>query len=440
MIHSQTTHDQPFPDHDPPNIDGLFQRPKTFSTPQSGVLQTALELLSLGVGTIPIRQGSKEPNINSWRQYQHRLPTADEIRRWHPHQDDLGIAAICGASSGGLAILDFDDRSAFDTWAAMNPKLASIGPMVKTFRGVHLWFRVRGEPRRTSRHDTGEVRGEGGYALCPPSRHPNGGNYTWIRSPSDCPIPLIESLEALNVPGLNGCSDGPSSKSPKSRPPKPPKPGSFPFAQLPEEAQRELAKILKESTPKELGRRNRFLLLLVGRLKRHPILGQLVPEELLPVVSNWFSTLPPKPGREWLETERSFRSAWANYAPPNNPVKDALPVARQLPNKASLHGNDALLLNVCCVLAASSPDGVFFISYRDAGGVLGEHHDTAGRRLVRLASCGLLVVVTRGGSHNNRANRYRLSDNLTNPTLGQDQDLDSSLAISPRQINYHPTD
>jgi replicative DNA helicase len=64
----------------------------------------------------------------------------------------------------------------------------------KTGNGVHVYFKMPGGADvRNSAGKVGQgidVRGTGGYVVIPPSPHPDGGVYEWIkgREPTECPI------------------------------------------------------------------------------------------------------------------------------------------------------------------------------------------------------------------------------------------------------------
>lgn len=53
------------------------------------------------------------------------------------------------------------------------------GPMVVTKKGCHLYFAVSGLSNRAGVVEGVDVRGQGGYVVAPPSRHPDGHDYAW---------------------------------------------------------------------------------------------------------------------------------------------------------------------------------------------------------------------------------------------------------------------
>lgn len=164
------------------------------------VLDAARAYLAAGYCVIPVRpDGTKAPAIASWKHYQKRLPTDDELVQWFTSGRN-GIAIICGQVSGGLEVLDFDDEAAYLEWgrmmAARHPDLLATLPQIKTpSGGAHVYCRdgsrtVPGNRKlakgKTPGKASAETRGEGGYVLAPgspPTCHPTGGLYVHLSGP-----------------------------------------------------------------------------------------------------------------------------------------------------------------------------------------------------------------------------------------------------------------
>src|SRR5207302_648914 len=86
----------------------------------------------------------------------------------------------CGRPSDGLVVIDIDDGC---PRGMHHPPT----PVVETGRGRHMWFRSTKEVQ-TNKRDWGEIRGEGSYALVPPSVHRSGKTYAFVLTPRDVPI------------------------------------------------------------------------------------------------------------------------------------------------------------------------------------------------------------------------------------------------------------
>jgi hypothetical protein len=156
---------------------------------------TARAYIDAGLSVFPVRaDGSKAPAIDSWNPYRQRRATDDELSQWY-HSGGLGIAICGGPISGGLEVLDFDDRQAYRDWGKAVVKDARDQgvtwpdlPTVETpTHGIHVLYRHDGE-QRGSHHlalDEGrgvliETRGSGGYVVAPGSPaacHPSGREY-----------------------------------------------------------------------------------------------------------------------------------------------------------------------------------------------------------------------------------------------------------------------
>jgi putative DNA primase/helicase len=114
-----------------------------------------------------------------WGEYRTRLPTEAEVRRLWRKWPRANIGFATGELSGKV-VLDLDGAAA----VAEAARLGGIddGPWVSTGRvgGQHRYCSYRDdEPRDFAKLRGIDYRGEGGYAILPPSRHRNGPTYTW---------------------------------------------------------------------------------------------------------------------------------------------------------------------------------------------------------------------------------------------------------------------
>jgi hypothetical protein len=173
------------------------------------VLQTGLTLIRAGLSAIPIG-ADKRPAIGSWKGFQTRLPTPAEWTAWVASRR-CGLAIVLGAVSGNAEVIDFDDPSALRPWydlvEAVAPGLVSRLVVVQTpTDGRHLYYRcpvIEGNQKLAldaQRQTRIETRGEGGYAVIPPSPawcHPARKPYV-LRQGDLAAIPVI-SVEERNL-------------------------------------------------------------------------------------------------------------------------------------------------------------------------------------------------------------------------------------------------
>ena len=191
------------------------------------ILAGVLRLHSAGLAVIPIKtDGSKAPFLSSWKQFEKRLPTEGELRKWFGNGKRQGIALIGGAVSGNLEILDFDAPELIADWREIveeaAPGLLNRLPQVDTpAGGLHVFYRcaeiagnkklaerevdvpegTKGARKRDGRwlkiETTIETRGEGGYVITagsPADCHPSGNPYRLVNGDLKA-IPTITERE-----------------------------------------------------------------------------------------------------------------------------------------------------------------------------------------------------------------------------------------------------
>lgn len=164
-----------------------------------------------GLQCIPIRSdGTKAPAISSWKPYQ------DPTKRCSLSEfGGRGVAVLCGAASGGVEVIDFDNPRFYPLWAELVeqslPGLVQRLVIVQTprqdsegNRGIHVMYRCpnpdgnqvlayAGPPGGPNAKPAVETRGEGGYVLTvgsPPACHPTGRTYELLAGDL-CDIPML---------------------------------------------------------------------------------------------------------------------------------------------------------------------------------------------------------------------------------------------------------
>lgn len=182
-----------------------------------------------GICVLPPKQdGSKAPDVPSWTEFQHRLPTEQEFARWYDDPRRAGIGYVCGQISGGLELLDFDDAaSALDDFEQLVDdnglgeawRRATGGYLERTpAGGRHVLFRspqptgalkLAQRPKKLEEQQHArdlwqaliETKGEGGYVIAAPTNgavHPSGGRYELLSGG----VETIATLTAEERDGL----------------------------------------------------------------------------------------------------------------------------------------------------------------------------------------------------------------------------------------------
>jgi hypothetical protein len=185
----------------------------------------ALRYEALGWSVLPVKLASKDPAV-PWKELQSRRMTPEEIERYPWRNVGVitgSISGICVIDEDSLDTLDEAERAETDAFLSRLPATATS----VTGKGRHLYYRmpenlVEGQQRPVPtkvRFLPGlDCRGEGGYALAPPSIHPNGHVYVWEEEPesnlAELPLWAVETISASAVPtplwkdGANGSEEG----------------------------------------------------------------------------------------------------------------------------------------------------------------------------------------------------------------------------------------
>jgi P4 family phage/plasmid primase-like protien len=133
------------------------------------------DLRRMGYFTLPLPPQRKEPPPKGW------------VSRTEPYDIPAGGNVAIGVRGEVAILITNDDRST--VWATER-----FGePNVRSVRGGHWYFKPRpeegNEPDRETAVGTMEYYRNNKYALVPPSIHPTGIAYVWVR-----PLPPIDEL------------------------------------------------------------------------------------------------------------------------------------------------------------------------------------------------------------------------------------------------------
>ena len=147
--------------------------------------RAALRYLARGWSVVIVEPRAKRPIVR-WRSFQKRAPSEAQIHRWLEQHPDANLAVVTGAVSG-LVVLDVDPRhggtASLEAWEREHGALPATVESRTGGGGRHLYF---AHPGRTVRNRVGlapglDLRGDGGVIVVPPSIHPSGKAYRWVR-------------------------------------------------------------------------------------------------------------------------------------------------------------------------------------------------------------------------------------------------------------------
>ncbi len=143
------------------------------------ILESALRYQELGFSIIPVRP-DKKPYCR-WEENQRQRASADQIKAAWKRFPDANVGIVTGSVSG-VCVIDKDTAEGDEPLDSLLPDGVPI-PTCQTPRGgQHLYFRIpETEIRNNARAIRGcDFRGEGGYAVAPPSINGAGRTYRWL--------------------------------------------------------------------------------------------------------------------------------------------------------------------------------------------------------------------------------------------------------------------
>lgn len=160
------------------------------------LLRAAKDYTSVGISVIPINpithSNPKAPMLSKWGQYQNERPPLRMLEKWWGNGSKARLAVLTGRGSHHLAVLDIDNLELAQRVLADKKFLKDETSVVTTTPrgGVHIYFREKQESKgATHFHGVGDIRGQGGYVVAPPSE-----GYTLVKGDISGRIRIIDNL------------------------------------------------------------------------------------------------------------------------------------------------------------------------------------------------------------------------------------------------------
>lgn len=120
------------------------------------------------------------------------------VEAWWAHDPEANIGLRTGVA---FDVIDLDGPEAIQSLHASEREIAGTGPVSTTGKGWHYLVQVTGARNGANLLPKVDFRGQNGYIVAPPSIHPSGLQYRWVRDTSH-PLPLAPDwlLELLWQP------------------------------------------------------------------------------------------------------------------------------------------------------------------------------------------------------------------------------------------------
>jgi replicative DNA helicase len=271
--------------------------------------QYALQYLRKGLSIIPVKSpamvwNSQSPEdlvrqckvpLVSWKEFQNRRPTEQEVESWFNQWPDANIGIVTGKISG-VVVFDLDSDHAVQY--AEDEGGFPDTPKVKTGKGYHYYmrypdFEVRNDVRKELDID---IRADGGYVVAPPSVHGSGNQYDWEDNSSIFDIDPAP-CESWMIDYLKSITSKPTTKTKEKGDPKTP---HNPLITRKAMTEDEWVQLLKNGSAE--GMRNQSATKLAG----HFLAKGLAESEVWVILSQWNNK--NNPPIDYSELRRTFDS------------------------------------------------------------------------------------------------------------------------------------
>jgi len=371
------------------------------------LLPWALYYHARGWCVIPVNPNSKKPCLETWKQFQNRRPTEQDLRNCFSGKY-RALAVICGAVSGNLGGIDFDSQDRCNWWRSTHPDLAGTLPTERTAKGLHVLFHCDPVPTQRPKAQKVELLCTGAYIILTPSP----GKH-WLTPPNG-EIPKIDpftlGLEAFGIkkPETSQLPEEPEETEEREEPEEQEEERKIASSSsvssgnpkaLSNESQAKLDEAITSTLPTDTGQRDRCIFTFCRWLKAIPELQDLKAAQLKPIVERWHARAYPIIGTKRFEvTWQDFIYAWKRVKYPKGmllgPVLQKAREDTQNPPEATDYEDPRtqLFVRICWQLQQIHGEQPFWLSHRTAGQLLGISHTEAGKKFEMLMEDGVLGI------------------------------------------------
>lgn len=181
--------------------------------------QLVNEYIDSGWSILPVKPDEKRPYMTNWLQYTRTRPGKQLVSNWFNNLTGAGVGLVTGKISG-VVVLDVEH------WCPTPvDELLKKYPTNMIARsgggGVHLFYsypqNVGKISNRVGIFEGADLRADGGFLVLPPTMHPSGNRYEWIKRgiPGAFPMAFLDlesrsptSNEGWITEALRGVSEG----------------------------------------------------------------------------------------------------------------------------------------------------------------------------------------------------------------------------------------
>jgi hypothetical protein len=159
-------------------------------------IDLAAEYVDSGWSVLPVKPEEKRPFMTNWLQYTKTKATKEMVTSWFVNLSGVGVGVVTGRVSN-MVVLDVEASCPYSIEDLLRRYPTQMYSRTGS-GGYHLFYQyptsVPHVSNRVRIFDGADLRADGGFIVLPPTIHPNGNRYEWVkRGPLGAfPVALLE--------------------------------------------------------------------------------------------------------------------------------------------------------------------------------------------------------------------------------------------------------
>lgn len=149
----------------------------------TAIIDSASEYVDQGWSILPVKPEEKRPFITNWMQYTHTKATKDMVLNWFSNLAGAGVGVVTGKVSN-MVVLDVESDCPYPIEDLLKRYPTQMYSRTGS-GGYHLFYQypttVTHVSNRVRIFDGADLRADGGFIVLPPTMHPSGNRYEWVK-------------------------------------------------------------------------------------------------------------------------------------------------------------------------------------------------------------------------------------------------------------------
>lgn len=143
----------------------------------------ASEYVDNGWSVLPVKPEEKRPYMTNWLQYTRTRATKHTVENWFRSLSNAGIGVVTGKVSN-MVVLDIESDCPYPIEDLLRKYPTQMYSRTGS-GGYHLFYQyptnVSRVANRVGIFERADLRADGGFIVLPPTIHPSGSRYEWIK-------------------------------------------------------------------------------------------------------------------------------------------------------------------------------------------------------------------------------------------------------------------